>query len=138
MPKAPCNLSTDTGDDGGSLVIGTRLHEVCNPAAEILGIPWPSTLHKKSQYEGNRLPQVKSTERQLLHLFPECLEEATCMSEAFYIKEPGPDGSYVGLYSHGRQRADQAAADGTVGGTPPPPQPDDLHSNICSKLSVGG
>ncbi|KAL2095574.1 hypothetical protein ACEWY4_007722 [Coilia grayii] len=93
MPSTPHDLSTDGagGDDGGSYTLGTSLHEVCKRAAEKLNIPWPNAEPEKSgsRYEGKRLPRAKSAERQLLPLFPECLEEATrTWSKPYSAKNP--------------------------------------------------
>ena len=79
------------GDDSGSPTIGTSLHDVCRRAAAKLEIPWPNAPPEKtgSRYEGKRLPRVKSAERQLLPLFPECVEEATrTWSQPFSSKSP--------------------------------------------------
>ncbi|XP_049322641.1 uncharacterized protein LOC125782478 [Astyanax mexicanus] len=80
MPQAPRECSSGAeGEVGGSPAAGASLHDVCKRAAGKLGIPWPSALPEKagSRYEGKRLPRVKSMERQVLPLFPECLEEMT-------------------------------------------------------------
>ncbi|XP_024141773.2 uncharacterized protein LOC112154824 [Oryzias melastigma] len=55
------------------------LHDVCRRAAAKLGVEWPETPTETpvSRYEGKRLPKAKSPGRQLLPVFPECLEEAT-------------------------------------------------------------
>ncbi|KAJ0039433.1 hypothetical protein NL108_014155, partial [Boleophthalmus pectinirostris] len=99
-PATPHDLSTDDarGDDGGSpaTAIGTSLHEVSKRAAEKLNIPWPNAPPEKSgsRYEGKRLPRVKSTERQLLPLFPKCLEEATrTWSKPYSSKSPVQGGA---------------------------------------------
>ena len=79
------------GDDDGSPTIGTSLHDVCRRAAAKLEIPWPNAPPEKtgSRYEGKSLPRVKSAERQLLPLFPECVEEATrTLSQPFSSKSP--------------------------------------------------
>ena len=98
LPETPYSLSTEDarGSDGGSPAIGTSLHEVCKRAAEKLGIAWPSAPPEKtgSRYEGKRLPKVKSAERQLLPLFPECLEEATrTWPKPFSSKSPVQGGA---------------------------------------------
>ncbi len=55
------------------------LHDVCKTVAAKLGIAWPETSSETttSRYEEKRLPKVKSSARQLLPVFPECLEEVT-------------------------------------------------------------
>ncbi len=59
---------------------GFDLHEVCKRAAGKLNIPWPKVQAETSvsRYAGKRLPRAKQAARQLLPIFPECLEEAAC------------------------------------------------------------
>ena len=86
------------GDDSGSPTIGTSLHDVCRRAAAKLEIPWPNAPPEKtgSRYEGKRLPRVKSAERQLLPLFPECVEEATrTWTQPFSSKSPIQGGAML-------------------------------------------
>lgn len=73
-----------TGEEiasGGSpnLPPGTDLMDVCRRAAAKLGVEWPEApaTASTSRYEGRRLPKAKPSTRQLLPVFPECLEEAT-------------------------------------------------------------
>ncbi|KAF0039233.1 hypothetical protein F2P81_007468 [Scophthalmus maximus] len=58
---------------------GTDLHNVCERADKKLDIAWPEALTEttRSRYEGKRLPKAKALARQLLLVFPECLEEDT-------------------------------------------------------------
>lgn len=90
------------GDTGGACsgspnpAATVDLHDVCRRAAAKLGIEWPETLTETttSRYEGKRLPRAKSSTRQLLPVFPECLEEATrSWSNPLSAKNPVQGGS---------------------------------------------
>lgn len=85
-------------DSGGSPAppAAQDLHEVCRRAAAKLGISWPEApvVANKSRYEGRRLPQAKTSAKQLLPAFPECLEEATrSWSNPFSAKAPAQGGA---------------------------------------------
>lgn len=72
------------------------LHEVCQRAAAKLGIAWPEAPVEtaRSRYEGRRLPKAKTSNKQLLPAFPECLEEATrSWSNPFTAKTPAQGGA---------------------------------------------
>ena len=74
-PGGTKSESTTEADEAASV----GLHDVCKRAAAKLGLAWPEAQKEtvSSRYEGKRLPKAKSSTRQLLPVFPECLEEAT-------------------------------------------------------------
>lgn len=90
---------TETGEtrySGPPNPTASDLHDVCRRAAAKLGIEWPETPAETttSRYEGKRLPKAKSSTRQLLPVFPECLEEATrSWSNPLTAKNPVLGGS---------------------------------------------
>ena len=69
----------EAGSRSPNLPAGADLHNVCKRAAAKLGIAWLETPTEVtvSCYEGRRLPKVKSSTKQFLPFFPECMEEAT-------------------------------------------------------------
>ncbi|CAL9696700.1 unnamed protein product [Knipowitschia caucasica] len=77
------------------------LHEVCRRAAAKLGIEWPEAPAEaaKSRYEGRRLPKTKTSEKQLLPAFPECVEEATrSWGKPFTARAPAQGGAALDWY----------------------------------------
>ena len=95
--KPVASESECSGTDGSPHPTASMdLHDVCKRAAEKLGIPWPDVCRETttSRYEGKRLPRAKCSARQLLPVFPECLEEATrSWSNPFSAKNPVQGGS---------------------------------------------
>ncbi|XP_047213848.1 uncharacterized protein LOC124863505 [Girardinichthys multiradiatus] len=90
------SVADDTSRCGSPNPTATDLHDVYRRAAKKLGIEWPETLTEitTSRYEGKRLPRAKSSSRQLLPVFPECLEEATrSWSNPLTAKNPALGGS---------------------------------------------
>lgn len=89
--------ATDIGSSGSPAPPAAQdLHEVCRRAAAKLGIAWPEAPIEtaRSRYEGRRLPQAKTSTKQLLPAFPECLEEATrSWSNPFTAKTPAQGGA---------------------------------------------
>lgn len=81
-----------TGSSGSPAPPASQdLHEVCRRAAAKLGVAWPDAPIEtaRSRYEGRRLPKAKTSTKQLLPAFPECLEEATrSWSNPFTAKAP--------------------------------------------------
>ncbi|KAK7905174.1 hypothetical protein WMY93_017781 [Mugilogobius chulae] len=74
------------------------LHQVCRRAAEKLGLKWPEAPAEtaRSRYEGRRLPTARSSAKQLLPVFPECLEEATqSWSNPLTAKTPAQGGAVL-------------------------------------------
>ena len=78
-PAAKPTAVDDKRSESPNSTASLDLHEACRRAAAKLGIAWPEvpTETTTSRYEGKRLPKAKSSTRQLLPAFPECLEEAT-------------------------------------------------------------
>lgn len=89
--------ATVSGGSGSPAPPATQdLHEVCRRAAAKLGIAWPEAPVEtaRSRYEGRRLPKAKTSSKQLLPAFPECLEEATrSWSNPFTAKTPAQGGA---------------------------------------------
>lgn len=100
-----------TGSSGSPAPPATQdLHEVCRRAAAKLGITWPEAPVEtaRSRYEGRRLPKAKTSTKQLLPAFPECLEEATrTWSNPFTAKTPAQGGAaldWAGMEEKGFSR----------------------------------
>ncbi len=84
------------GSRSPNLTASMDLHDACRRAAAKLGIAWPEVLTETttSCYEGKRLPKAKSSNRQLLPVFPKCLEEVTrSWSNPLSAKNPIQGGS---------------------------------------------
>ena len=98
--KPPAGES-ETGHAGGAPsppVPGVNLHDVCKRSANKLVIPWPNVLAATttSRYEVSGYPKIKWENRQLLPVFPECLEEVTrTWSTPFSSKYPVQGGSVM-------------------------------------------
>lgn len=78
-------------DNPGTQSRGMELFDVAKRAAEKLAIPWPAvtTETSTSRYEGKRLPVAKRTTKQVLPLFPECVDEVTrCWAKPFSSPNP--------------------------------------------------
>ncbi|XP_041931407.1 LOW QUALITY PROTEIN: uncharacterized protein LOC121695003 [Alosa sapidissima] len=87
----PSGVRSDSTATEADEAASVGLHDVCKRAAATLGVPWPEAQKEtvSSRYEGKRLPKAKSSTRQLLPVFPECLEEATrSWSSPFSAKNP--------------------------------------------------
>ncbi len=77
----------EAGGAPGPPTRGMDLHEVCKRAADKLDIPWPKVQAETSVscYEGKRLPKAKRAVRQLLPIFPECLEEMSAVGRIPFL-----------------------------------------------------
>ncbi|KAM9391469.1 uncharacterized protein KZ484_002947 [Pholidichthys leucotaenia] len=96
IPLAAKPTEVSGTSSGSPTPASSDLHEVCKRAAAKLGISWPEALTKMatSRYEGKHLPGAKTSTRQFLPVFPECLEEATrSRSNPLSAKNPIQGGS---------------------------------------------
>ncbi|KAK7933480.1 hypothetical protein WMY93_004376 [Mugilogobius chulae] len=95
--ERPCVSAT--GSSGAQSPSPSQdLHQVCRRAAEKLGLKWPEAPAEtaRSRYEGRRLPTARSSAKQLLPVFPECLEEATqSWSNPLTAKTPAQGGAVL-------------------------------------------